>query len=160
MVSHTGTAYKMATVSDEGVHWVLRRNCSVTPVQMGQAFGLLSVLSLTVAGFFWFQGAVLVLPFAVLELTGLATAFLVYARHASDSERISVCGGELLVEIETAGQTERCAMHSAWTRVEMGAERQLVQLSSAGATVLVGRFVRTDLRPLLARELRQALRAG
>ncbi len=159
-MAHSSTAYSLATVSDEGIHWVLRRNCSVTPAQMGQAFALLSLLSLTIAGFFWFQGAVLVLPFAVLELTGLAVAFLIFARHASDSERISLRGGELLVEIETAGQTQRCAMPTVWTRVETGAPRQLVQLSSAGATVLVGRFVRTDLRPLLARELRQALRAG
>jgi uncharacterized membrane protein len=127
---------------------------------MGQAFALLSLLSLSVAVFFWMQGAVLVLPFALLELTGLATAFLVYARHASDGERISVCGGELRVEIETAGQTRRCALPSAWARVETGAARELVQVSGAGTSVLVGRFLRTDLRPLLARELRQALRAG
>jgi uncharacterized membrane protein len=156
-VSHNSTAYRLATVSAEGVHWTLRRNCSVTPGQLGQVFVLLGLVSLAIAGFFWFQGAVLVLPFAVLELTALATAFLVHARHATDLERISVLGSEVLVEIETAGRTERCALPRAWARVDAGAPSQLVEVRSSGASVLVGRHLRSDLRPQLAREIRQAL---
>lgn len=156
-MSQTSTAYRLATVSADGVHWTLRRNCSVTPAQLGKAFGLLGVVSLAVAAFFWFQGAVLVLPFALLELTALATAFVVHARHATDLERISVLGSEVLVEIETAGLTRRVALPRAWARVESGVTRQLVEVRSAGASVQVGRFVRSDLRPQLAREIRQAL---
>ncbi len=46
--------------------------------------------------FFWFQGATLVIPFATLELAAVGLAFLVYARHAADGERISLRGGALL----------------------------------------------------------------
>lgn len=156
-MSHTSSIYRLATVSAEGVHWTLRRNCSVTPAQLGKVFVLLGLLSLTIAGFFWLQGAVMVLPFAVLELTGLATAFVVHARHATDLERISVLGNEVLVEIETAGRTERCALPRAWARVDAGASRQLVEVRSSGARVQVGRYLRSELRPQLAREIRQAL---
>jgi uncharacterized membrane protein len=156
-VGQTSTAYRLATVSAQGVHWTLRRNCSVTPAQLGKAFGLLGLLSLTVAGFFWYQGAVLVLPFAVLELTALAVAFVVHARHATDLERISVLGNEVLVEIETAGRTARCALPRAWARVHADGGRHLVEVSSSGSSVLVGRHLRADLRTQLAREIRQAL---
>lgn len=159
-MSQTGTAYSLATVSAEGVHWTLRRNCSVTPAQLGKAFGFLGLVSLTVAVFFWLQGAVLVLPFAVLELTALLIAFVVHARHATDLERISVLRSEVLVEIETAGLIRRVALPRAWAKVESDRGRPLVELRSAGASVQVGRFVRPDLRPLLAREIRQALRSG
>lgn len=159
-MSQTSTGYRLATVSAEGVHWTLRRNCSVSPAQLGKAFAVLGCLSLAVAVFFWFQGAFLVLPFALLELTALAAAFVVHARHATDSERISVLSGQVLVEIETAGRTESRALPRTWARVETGAVRQLVEVRSEGGSVQVGRFLRSDLRPLLAREIRQALRGS
>ncbi len=159
-MSQTSTAYRLATVSTEGVHWTLRRNCSVTPAQLGKALVFLGLVSLTVAAFFWFQGAVLVLPFAVLELTALGVAFVVHARHATDCERISVLGSEVRVEIESAGTTRRFALPRVWTRVEPVVARQLVQVRSAGASVEVGRFVRADMRPLLAREIRHALQTS
>lgn len=159
-MGQTSTAYRLATVNADGVHWTLRRNCSVTPAQLGRAFALLGALSLVVAVFFWVQGAVLVLPFAVLELTALATAFVVHARHATDFERISVLGSEVRVEIETAGLLQRSAWPRAWVRVEAGMPRQLVEVRVAGESVQVGRFVRSELRLQLAREIRLALREG
>jgi uncharacterized membrane protein len=62
--------YRFATQSDAGVEWRLRRNCSITPSQLGILYASLCVVSLGVAGFFWAQGATLVLPFAALELVG------------------------------------------------------------------------------------------
>ena len=57
--------YRFATVSPQGVEWKLKRNCSVTPMQMCGVLVLLGGVSLFVAAFFWMQGATLVLPFAV-----------------------------------------------------------------------------------------------
>lgn len=119
--------------------------------------GALGSVSLTVAGFFWWQGAVLVLPFALLELAALATAFVVYARHAADSERVSLQGGRLIVELETAGRVSRREFVSQWVRIEPLSRGQLVVVRSGGASVQVGRFIRPELRPVLAREIRQAL---
>jgi hypothetical protein len=60
--------FRFASVQDQSIRWFLRRNCSVTPVQLGWLYASLCAVSLGVATFFWFQGAVLVLPFAWLEL--------------------------------------------------------------------------------------------
>ena len=150
----------MATVDPEGIHWNLRRNCSVSPQQLGVALGLLGAVSLSVAVFFWLQGAVLVLPFALVELAALATAFLVHARHAADRERISLVAGRLVVELETAGRTVRREFLPDWVRVVSPRGRDLVEVCGGGKSVHVGRFVRPDLRALLALEMRQALRAA
>lgn len=150
----------MATVGPEGIYWNLRRNCSVSPRQLGLALGLVGAVSMSVGVFFWFQGAVLVLPFALLELAALATAFLVHARHATDRERISLVAGRLVVELENAGRTVRREFVPEWVRVEAPRGRDLVQVCGGGLSVQVGRFVRPDLRALLALEMRQALRAA
>jgi uncharacterized membrane protein len=148
----------LATVSDEGTRWLLRRNCSVTPGQLGGVFVALSVVSLLVAGFFWFMGAKLVLPFTAIELMALAASFLVYARHATDRECISLRAGRLVVEQELAGKIRRCEFASHGVRIEPKLDGdRLVELRGGGQVVQVGRFLRLDLRPVLATEIRRAL---
>lgn len=160
MVSQTNNAFRLATMSADGMHWILQRNCSVTPGQLAATFAALGAVSLAVAGFFWFQGAVLVLPFALLELAALATAFVVYARHAADSERVSLQNGRLIVEQETAGRVRRSEFVKEWVRIEPRSRGNLVEVRSGGLSVQVGRYLRPELRPVLAREIRQALNAG
>lgn len=154
-------ALRFATQSDQGMEWSLKRNCSVTPAQLGWLYASMCVVSLAVAGFFWSQGATLVLPFAVLELIAVAVAFLVYARHAADSERIRLLEGRLVVEQEMAGRTKRCEFAREWVRVAPSEESgQMIELCGGGQSVRVGRFVRPELRPVLAQEIRQALRGA
>lgn len=151
--------YRLAMVNVDGVHWRLRRNCSVSPKQLGGMFALLCVLSLTVAGFFWSQGAWMVLPFSALELLAAGVAFLVFARHATDGEAISVCNGRLVVELEEAGRVHRVEFVGQGVSVDLPSDgKKLISLCGSGRSMLVGRFVRPDLRPLLASELRRALR--
>jgi uncharacterized membrane protein len=153
--------YRLATVTPDGLHWILRRNCSVTPQQLGAMFVLLSVLSLTVAAFFWSQGAWMVLPFSALELLAVAVAFLMYGRHAADGEHISLQNGRLVVEREEAGSLSRVELAGSAVRVDVSAdERRLVSLKEGSRTLEVGRFIRPDLRPVLAMELRWALRGA
>jgi uncharacterized membrane protein len=148
-------------VSEEGLRWILRRNCSVTPGQLGAVFVALCLVSLGVAGFFWFMGATLVLPFAAVELVAVATAFLVYARHATDRECISLTGGRLVVEQESAGKTRRSEFFSHGVRIEPRLDGdRLVEVRGGGQVVCVGRFLRPDLRPVLVNEIRRALRVG
>lgn len=143
------------------MEWSLKRNCSVTPAQLGWLYASMCVVSLAVAGFFWSQGATLVLPFAVLELIAVAVAFLAYARHAADSERIRLLEGRLVVEQEMAGRTKRCEFAREWVRVAPSEENgQMIELCGGGQSVTVGRFVRPELRPVLAQEIRQALRGA
>ena len=153
--------FRFATVQDQSISWSLRRNCSVTPAQLAWLYASLCALSLGVATIFWFQGAVLVLPFAWLELAAIGIAFFVYARHAADVERIWLRGRRLVVELETAGRLERAEFDRERVRVEPSVDdRSLVELSAQGRRVNVGRFVRPELRPVLAQEIRRALREG
>ena len=151
--------FRFATVQGQNIHWFLRRNCSLTPAQMGLLYASLCVVSLGIATFFWFQGAVLVLPFAWLELAAVGFAFMAYARHAADREHILLEGQRLVVEFENAGRLERAEFDRASVRVEPGADdRSLIEVSGRGRRMNVGRYLRPELRPALARELRQALR--
>jgi uncharacterized membrane protein len=141
------------------VQWVLKRNCSITPRQMLWFFGSLSLLSLSIGGFFWLQGATLVLPFAWVELLAVAAALFVYTRHATDSEHIELQPGRLVVEHACGRRVERVEFVASWVRVEPeSGDRSLVELSGQGLRICVGRFVRPELRRQLAEELRWALR--
>jgi uncharacterized membrane protein len=119
----------------------------------------LCVVSLGIATGFWLLGATMIMPFAGLELAVVGGAFLVYARHATDGERIILQGSQLVVEQTSAGKVLRAEFNRAWVRVEPQADdRSLVELSGQGQCVRVGRYIRPELRPLLAREIRVALR--
>jgi uncharacterized membrane protein len=151
--------FRFATVQGQAIHWFLKRNCSVSPAQLGWLYASLCVVSLAIGTFFWFQGALLILPFAWIELAAVGLAFLAYARHAADGEHISLQGRSLVVELENAGRLERAEFHRDWVRVEPGAgDRSLIELSGQGQRVNVGRFLRPELRPVLAQEIRKALR--
>ena len=76
---------------------MLKRNCSVTPTQLGWAYGILCVVSLGIGAGFWLMGAPFVLGFAWIEVIAVGLAFLVYARHARDGEMISLRGSRLVV---------------------------------------------------------------
>ena len=141
------------------VQWMLQRNCSVTPGQLIGLFVSLSVVSLGIATFFWFQGATLIMPFAWAELIAVGIAFTVYARHARDGEKILLHGGQLVVELQTAGRLERSEFNREWVRVEpKDGDGSLIEVSGQGRSVQVGRHIRPELRPALAREIRFALR--
>ena len=151
--------FRFAIVQGQAIHWFLGRNCSVTPAQLGWLYLSLCVVSFGIAAFFWFQGAVLVLPFTWVELAAVGAAFLAYARHAADREHILLQGRRLVVELESAGRLERAEFNRDWVRVEPAADdRSLIEVSGQGQRVAIGRFVRPELRTALARELRQALR--
>ncbi len=154
-------AYQFAQVSGPSISWRRRRNCSVTPAQLLAVYLMLCGVSLAIGVFFWLQGATLVLGFASLELLVVGLAFLVYARHATDGEWISLQGASLVVERETAGRRERAEFERQWVRVEPKAgEHSLIELSGRGRKVEVGRFVRPELRQVLAGEIRRALRSA
>lgn len=151
--------FRFATVHGQNIHWFLQRNCSVSPVQLAWLYVSLCVLSLGIGTVFWWHGATLVLPFAWIELVAVGAAFVVYARHAADGERISLQGRQLVVELENAGRLERAEFDREWVRVEpSAADRSLIEVSGRGRSVNVGRYVRPELRPALAREIRMALR--
>lgn len=153
--------FRFAVVCDEETQWRLKRNCALTPQQAGWFFLLLCVLSLSVGLFFWQMGATLVLPFAALELVAVAIAFLLYARHALDGECIRLGRDCVVVEREMAGRLERTEFARDRVRVSSQAgQGSLIEVCVGERCVTVGRFLRADLRPALAKEIRQALLAA
>lgn len=103
----------------------------------------------------------MIMPFAWLEITMVGIAFLVYARHATDGERIVLHGSHLVVEQISAGKLQRSEFNREWVRVEpQRDDRSLIELSGQGRSVHIGRHIRPELRNALAKEIRMALRAS
>jgi uncharacterized membrane protein len=139
--------------------WVLRRNCSFSPLQLAAVFGSLCVVSLLIAGFFWLAGAPFVLFFAGIEIVALGAAFTVYARHATDGERVRLADGALWVERHQGGAQQVERFNPAWVRVEaQDLEARAVRLGEAGRAVEVGRYVTAQRREAFVKELKSALR--
>ena len=144
------------------MEWTLKRNCSLSPRQLLGCYLALCAVSLAVASFLWSQGATLVMPFTWVELAAVGVAMLVYARHAADRESIALRDDRLTVEHVSGNRLERVEFQPQWVNVQVGvapeAGGSLVELSGQGRRIVVGRYLRPELRPLLARELRMALR--
>lgn len=158
-------AYRWMYVAEPDRHqWVLRRNCALTPGQLGAWFGTLAALSLLIAGVSASYGAWIVVPFTLVEVAALGVAFLVYGRHAADYERIVATRERLTVERSSGTRLDRVEREPARVRVEYGgASREPIRLVTGREEIAIGRFVPDDRKAELARELRGALagwRAG
>lgn len=147
--------------------WKLKRNCSASPAQFGSILLLLAAVSLGIAAMFAWSGAWWVLVFACIEVCALAAAFVVYARHAGDYERVVVTPDALIIELNSGNRISRRQVHPAWTRVEYPCTRLgrfrgdgLIGLATAGNAVAIGRYVPARERARIARELRLELSAA
>jgi uncharacterized membrane protein len=155
----THTRLRLAQTSGDTLEWHFKRNCSITPRQLAAMYALLCVMSLTVAGFFWSMGVRMVLPFTAIELTAVAIAFVIYARHATDCERIALSQHRLVVEQERAGRVSQVVFNREWVRVqERESPRELIELSEGQRRLQCGHHIRLDLRDQVAQEIRWALK--
>jgi uncharacterized membrane protein len=111
-----------------------------------------------VASYFTWQGAWLIMVFAVLEMAAVATAFLYFGRHATDRECIALNEAELVVELVRAEKISQFRLDPCRTRVAMPALRHgLIGLEGNAGRVEVGRFLTERKRREFARELNQEL---
>jgi uncharacterized membrane protein len=140
--------------------WLLKRNCSITPRQLMQAYLALCIVSLAIAVFIALRGAWYVLGFSVLELGIVGGAFLYYARHATDRERIVLSGDWLQVELIEGGNVRRLTLPRRGVRlVPLSAQRELIRLQvvDTGVEVAVGRYLTARKRHELLLELHHEL---
>lgn len=145
--------------SSAGIEWLLKRNCSITPQQLGAVYASLCGVSALIAGFFFWLGAPWVAAFAGIELAAVGVAMLVFAHHAGDRETLTLMGRSLRVESRIGKRVERTELAADWLTVEPAAgQGSLVQLRGRGHFVRVGRFLRPELRSAFAQELRRTLR--
>ncbi len=141
------------------LQWLLKRNCSITPRQLGLVYLSLCAVSLAIGALFMVNGAPAVLAFTGLELLAVGLAMLFFARHAGDRETLTLLDHRLEVERCIGTRVERTEFATEWLAVEpVAGQGSLVQLSGRGQTLRVGRFLRPELRAAFARELRLALR--
>lgn len=143
------------------LQWSLRRNCALAPRHLILVYGSLCLVSLGIALAFWLHGAPAVAAFAGLELLALGVALVVYARHATDRETITLAAHDLAVEHQCGSTVDRARFRAEWVRVEpMAGQGSLVEISGEGRSAFVGRYLRPELRAELASELRSALRSA
>lgn len=142
---------------DSSMHhpeWLLKRNCSLAPRQLAFAYGVLFLLSFSVAAAFGLRGLWYVPAFSLVEMSAVACALLHYARHAADYDRIALGDAGLLVEQVRAGRTRRTRFDLYWTRISLtrgGAG--LIRLEAKGRAVDVGCYATPAQRRQLLREL-------
>ena len=141
--------------------WLLKRNCSLSPCQAGKAYGALCAVLLAIGLAFTLHGAWWVLAFALLEIGATVAAMLHYARHAGDSERISLTTECLLIERFEAGHLQEIRLDPCWIRIiAPDRRRSLIELESRGVKVAIGCYVSEQTRRQVARELRRALQTS
>jgi uncharacterized membrane protein len=142
-----------------GVRWVLSRNRSLSPAQLLRFYLSICGVSLAIAAAFAWHGATVVLAFAGLEMVALGAGFLVYARHATDTDTVTLAGQTLAVEQIDGGKSHCESFRAEWVSVEPAhGDGSLIEISGQGRRMRVGRFLRPEHRTAFARELRTALR--
>jgi len=138
--------------------WMLSRNCALTPRQVGAFYLSLVAASLAIATVFLLRGVWMILPFSLIEMTALGAALLIYARHATDGDRVSLRRDALEIESVDGNRHRITRFDPRSARVEMDARpRAELAVVARGERVRVGRFVDERERRRFARELRQAL---
>ena len=134
----------------------MKRNCSMSPAGLAKVFAALAALVLVIGAGFAAAGAWLILPFAGLEVLLLGAAFVCYARHAADYEKIELDSGRLRVEVARANRVVRYEMDGARVAMEEG---RLV-LRGAKEELEIGRHLDAERREALAAELEKRLIRG
>lgn len=154
--------YRWSYIVDADRHqWLLKRNCALRPWQLASWFFTVALAALAIAAVCAAGGAWIVIPFAIVEAIALTAAFVAYARHAADYERIEATGGRLVIECGCGPSVERIERDGRRIRVEYDPHaREPIRLVAGGESIAVGRFVPDDSKAILVQQLRGALGVG
>lgn len=140
------------------VQWVFRKNCSLTPQQLLAWYLSLCAITLVIAGGFWLAGYWIVLPFAGLELSLVALAFVVYARHAADYEMVQLSRYQLKITSASGSKLTEITLSPQWVRLDYdGKYKAPLVLSHQGEKIKFGRYIAERDKPSMHKELRAAL---
>lgn len=119
---------------------------------------------LSVAIFWAFQGAWLVLPFAGIEVVALGAAFYLSALHGRDCEVVSVADATVAVDKGRAQPREHYAFPRGWARVVLKhphapLHHNRLAIRAHGREVEVGAFLHDEERTRLAHALARVIGA-
>jgi uncharacterized membrane protein len=132
----------------------------MSPAGLAKVFAALALLVLAIGAGFAAMGAWLILPFAGLEVLLLGAAFVLYARHAADYERIELESGRLTVEVADGEHAARYQMNCGLDGARVTMEEGRVVLRDAKEELEVGRHLCAEARAELAAELEKKLIRG
>jgi len=122
--------------------WLMKRNCSFSPKQVGLFYLSIVSFSLLVAGYFLFIGVWMIIIFTSIEILALTIALYVYTRHALDYEKITIVGKQLFVERSWGGKIQIDELNTLWTKLHRsGTGRSSLTLKSSTKEVPIGFFV-------------------
>jgi uncharacterized membrane protein len=136
-----------------------RRNNSLSSSDRSLAYGLIALVSFSIAVAFACLGAWLILPFAGLELLVLAWAYRYMERHAGDYERLTIEDDVVQVEIADVNRVRRVRFNRWWAQVVCADDGGQLALRSHGRQIEFGRFLTKDERRTVAGVLRARLHA-
>ena len=128
----------------------------MSPAGLAKVFAALALLVLAIGAGFATMGAWLILPFAGLEVLLLGAAYVLYARHAADYERIELDAGRVSVEVADGARTARYEMDGAKVSLEEGR----VVLRGAKEKLEIGRYLGAEARAEVAAALEKKLIQG
>jgi uncharacterized membrane protein len=130
----------------------------MSPAGLAKVFAALALIVLVIGAGFALAGAWLVLPFAGLEVALLIGAYLFYARHAADYERISLGDGRLTIEIAEGIENRSVELDATRVRLSMAEDERLL-LQAAEERIEIGRHLDAERRVEFAGELAKKLQA-
>ena len=122
--------------------WLMKRNCSFSPKQVGLFYLSIVSFSLLVAGYFLFIGVWMIIIFTSIEILALTIALYVYTRHALDYEKITIVDKQLFVERSWGGKIQIDELNTLWTKLHRsGTGKSSLTLKSSTKEVPIGFFV-------------------
>ncbi len=134
--------------------WLMKRNCSFSPKQVGLFYLSIVSFSLLVAGYFLLIGVWMIIIFTSIEILALTVALYVYSRHALDYEKITIVGKQLTVERSWGGKVEIEEFNTVWTKLmhKKDGRRDLV-LATSSKELPIGYFVLANQQEQFERDL-------
>jgi len=144
---------------EKGYEFFLKRNCSISPIQLALIFLILGIISISIGTVFYIMGATLVLPFALLEILALVAAYIYNAVHANDYERLSIENEHVFFESKFGRRRSEENFRRSLTRVLPSEREQLVHIAQGQRNIHFGKNLHATLRSLLETEVKHALRS-
>jgi uncharacterized membrane protein len=111
-----------------------------------------------VATGFWLAGVWVIPIFTAIELTAVTIGFLIYCRHALDSESIEIDGKRLLVKKFIGYKDTLYEFNTQWAKIEPPIEgSKTFHISQSHLRVELGQFIRHEQQIALIAQVRACL---
>ena len=143
--------------TDYGYEFYLKRNCSISPIQLAIIFIFLGIISIVIGVIFYSLGATLILPFSFVEVFALVAAYFYNALHANDYERLKVDSQHVYFESKYGRIFREENFLRSLTRVLPSDNNELINLSQGQRNIYFGKNIHVRLRPALELEIKRVL---